>query len=321
MARLARDPAAWPQLRYADWADTIETLHMWTQVVGKVRLAYAAPVNHWWHVTLYPDERGLTTGPMPCGDRWFEVTFDFVEHRLVARTDAGEEWSKPLKPRTVADFYAKLMKGLRGLGLEPHVWTTPCEIPNPIPFEKDELHRAYDPAAAERYHRVLLGAKRVMDRFRGEFLGKASPTHFFWGGFDLASTRFSGRTAPHHGPVPNTPDRIVQEAYSHECYSAGFWPGAPGAEAMFYAYAYPEPAGFNMADVQPEGARYETSLGEFVLPYETLRAAPDPDAALLAFLQSTYDAAAELGDWDRTALERQAHIPPPSERATPRLNA
>jgi hypothetical protein len=303
-ATIASGPRDWPALAYADWADTAQTLHLWTQVVGKVRMALAAPVNHWWHVPLYVGARGLTTSPMPVGGRAIEIAFDFIAHRLEITCSDGAHDFLPLEPMSVAAFHRQVMAALDRLGVRPAIWTTPCEIENPIPFEADEVHKSYDPDAARRFWRVLVQADRVMKAFRGRFIGKASPVHFFWGSFDLAVTRFSGRRAPPHPGSPLSPVSVSQEAYSHEVSSCGFWPGAPGVEAMFYAYAYPQPPGFADAPVRPRGARWEAGLGEFVLPYEAMRTAQSPDAALLNFLQSTYEAAADLGGWPRAELER-----------------
>ncbi|MGH6909625.1 MAG: DUF5996 family protein [Phenylobacterium sp.] len=303
---LAGGPRDWPALAYADWADTAATLHMWTQVVGKVRMALTPAVNHWWHVPLYVGARGLTTSPMPIGGRSIEVAFDFIAHRLEITCSDGAYDYLALEPMSVATFYRAVMAALDRLGVRPKIWTTPCEVENPIPFEEDEVHKSYDPEAAQRFWRVLVQADRVMKAFRGRFIGKASPVHFFWGSFDLAVTRFSGRRAPPHPGSEMSPASVSLEAYSHEVSSAGFWPGAPGVEAVFYAYAYPEPAGFADAAVRPRGARWEASLGEFVLPYETMRTSQSPDLALLSFLQSTYEAAADLGDWPRAELERNA---------------
>jgi len=299
-------PRDWPALVYADWADTAVTLHMWTQVVGKVRMALAAPVNHWWHVPLYVSARGITTSPMPIGARSIEIAFDFIAHRLEITCSDGASAHLALEPMSVAVFHREVMAALDRLGVRPRIWTTPCEVENPIPFELDEVHKSYDPEAAQRFWRVLVQADRVMKAFRGRFLGKASPVHFFWGSFDLAVTRFSGRRAPPHPGSEILPASISYEAYSHEVSSCGFWPGAPGVEAIFYAYAYPEPPGFADAAVRPRTARWEASLGEFVLPYEAMRIAQSPDFALLNFLQSTYEAAADLGDWPRGELERNA---------------
>jgi hypothetical protein len=299
------EKSAWPELPLAQWQDTYATLHMWTQVVGKVRLALAPWVNHWWQVTLYVTPRGLTTSAIPHGTRTFAIDFDFLDHALrIAASDGGVR-TVPLRPKPVADFYAAFMEALHGLGLDVSIWSTPAEIEAPIPFERDFEHAAYDADAAQRYWRALVQVDRVFHAFRSGFLGKVSPVHFFWGGFDLAVTRFSGRPAPRHGPVPNIADRVVQEAYSHEVSSLGFWPGGgPVPEPIFYAYAYPEPEGFKEAKVAPDGAFYHPDLGEFVLPYEAVRKAASPDEALLSFAQSTYEAAAEAARWDRVGLER-----------------
>jgi hypothetical protein len=309
-ATIAAGPRDWPALAYADWADTAQTLHLWTQVVGKVRMALTPSVNHWWHVPLYVGARGLTTSPMPIGGRAIEIAFDFIAHRLEITCSDGAHDFLPLEPMSVAAFHSQVMTALDRLGVRPAIWTTPCEIENPIPFEADEVHKSYDHDAAQRFWRVLVQADRVMKAFRGRFIGKASPVHFFWGSFDLAVTRFSGRRAPPHPGSPLSPASVSQEAYSHEVSSCGFWPGAPGVEAVFYAYAYPQPPGFADAPVRPRSARWEASLGEFVLPYETMRTAQSPDAALLNFLQSTYEAAPALGGWPRGELERN---PPEGE--------
>ena len=298
--------ADWPALAYDDWADTAATLHMWTQVVGKVRMALTPPVNHWWHVPLYVSARGLTTSPIPAGGRSLEIVFDFLDHQLRITCSDGRHEAFALRPMSVAAFYRETFAALSSLGVAPHIWTTPCEVEHPIPFEADDTHRAYDPEAAQRFWRVLVQADRVMKAFRGRFIGKASPVHFFWGSFDLAVTRFSGRRAPPHPGSELAPVSVSQEAYSHEVSSCGFWPGAPGVEAMFYAYAYPDPPGFAAAPVRPRGAAWSAEMGEFVLPYETMRTAQSPDVALLNFLQSTYEAAADLGDWPRADLERDA---------------
>ena len=303
---LSGGPRDWPALAYDDWADTAATLHLWTQVVGKIRMALTPPVNHWWHVPLYVSARGLTTSPMPIGGRSIEIVFDFLAHRLdIACSDGAYEYL-PLQPMSVATFYRQVMAALDRLGVRPNIWTTPCEIENPIPFEADDVHKSYDPEAAQRFWRVLVQTDRVMKAFRGRFIGKASPVHFFWGSFDLAVTRFSGRRAPPHPGSPILPASVSREAYSHEVSSCGFWPGAPGVDPIFYAYAYPEPPGFADAPVRPRGARWDAGLGEFVLPYETMRTALSPDFALLVFLQSTYEAAADLGGWPRGELERNA---------------
>jgi len=296
----------WPDLPLAAWADTYATLHLWTQIVGKVRLAQSASVNHSWHVTLYVTARGLTTSPIPYGSRLFQIDFDFVEHRLVIETDDGHRRALRLEPKSVAAFYAELMAALGALGLDVRIARKPNEVPDPIRFDRDETHRAYDAEYAHRFWRALAQADRVMKRFRARYVGKCSPVHFFWGAPDLAVTRFSGRRAPPHpGGVPNLPDSVTREAYSHEVASCGFWPGGGAAPyPAFYAYAYPEPAGFADAHVRPEGAFYSAELREFLLPYDRVRLSDTPDETLLTFLQSTYEAAADLGRWDRAALER-----------------
>lgn len=276
-------------------------------MVGKVRLARAPAVNHWWHVPLYVTARGLTTSPIPDGRRTFQIDFDFHDHELRIDTNDGDRRLLPLAPRAVADFYADVMGALRALGIDVRIWTTPVEIADPVPFETDRRHAAYDPAAAHACWRLLVQADRLLEAFRGRFAGKCSPVHFFWGSFDLAVTRFSGRPAPPHPGAPNVADRVTREAYSDEVSSAGFWPGGgPVAEPVFYAYAYPEPVGFKDRPAGPEGAAYSPELREFLLPVSAVRRAPDPDAAVLEFLQSTYEAAADLGRWDRAALERRA---------------
>lgn len=300
--------AVWPALPLDAWRDTYATLHLWTQVVGKVRLACAPLINHWWQVPLYVTCRGLTTSPIPYGTRTFHVDFDFVFHELQVGTSDGATRSFPLESYPVAEFYEMTMSVLRQLGLEVSIWTTPVEVEAPVPFEQDRTHAAYDPVYAERFWRILVQVDRVLRLFRGRYMGKVSPVHFFWGACDLAVTRFSGRPAPPHpGGIPNIGDHVMREAYSHEVSSAGFWPGGGLVdEAAFYAYAYPEPDGFAAAAVAPEAAYYHADMGEFLLPYDAVRTAPDPDAALLAFLQRTYEAAAILAHWDREALERGA---------------
>jgi hypothetical protein len=294
----------WPALAYDDWADTAQTLHMWTQVVGKVRMALTPAVNHWWHVPFYVNACGLTTSPIPVGGRNLEIVFDFLDHQLRIACSDGQSQTFALRPISVAQFYRETFAALAHLGVSPRIWTVPCEVENPIPFDADETHRSYDAEAAQRFWRVLVQADRVMKLFRARFIGKASPVHFFWGSFDLAVTRFSGRRAPPHPGSPLAPPSVSLEAYSHEVSSCGFWPGAPGYPPLFYAYAYPEPAGFADA-VQPPVANWDASLGEYVLAYDAVRTAPDPDAALLAFFQSTYAAAADLAAWPRSELERQ----------------
>ncbi len=304
--------SAWPALPLAAWQDTYATLHLWTQIVGKVRLVQTPWINHSWHVPLYVSARGLTTSPMPYGAHAFEMEFDFTAHRLEIRVDDGRTQTIFLRPVTVAAFYAEVMAALQALDLPVHIRTTPNEIADAIPFERDEQHRSYDADAAQRFWHALVQMQRVFTQFRARFVGKCSPVHFFWGSFDLAVTRFSGRTAPPHpGGVPNFPDWVAREAYSHEVSSCGFWPGGgPVPMPVFYSYAYPEPAGFKDVPVAPAEATYEKNLGEFVLPYDVVRTAPSPDETLLAFLQSTYEAAADRAGWDRKALERQSPVPP-----------
>jgi uncharacterized protein DUF5996 len=299
---------AWPRLPLEEWQSTFATLQLWTQIVGKTRLRLSPMQNHWWHCTLYVTSRGLGTSAMALGDRTFEIEFDFLDHQLVVRTSDGETRALPLVPRTVADFYAEYLAVLRSLGFDIRIHPRPNEVPDAIPFAEDRLHASYDADAAQRCWRVLVQADRVLKEFRGRFIGKCSPVHFWWGGFDLACTRFSGRRAPTHpGGFPNLPDFVTREAYSHECISAGWWPGGgPIPEPAFYAYAYPEPPGCPDAVVRPAAARYDRTMHEWILPYDALRDAADPDAALMEFLQSTYDAAAGLGAWDRAALERSS---------------
>lgn len=296
----------WPRLTLSEWEDTRATLHLWTQVVGKVRLALEPMVNHWWQVPLYVSARGLTTSLMHANGRGLEVEFDFVDRRLHLRTSDGATRHVALEPRTVAGFYRATMAALDDLGVGVSIRPMPSEVQVAIPFAEDEEHRSYDPAAARRFWLALLQAHRVMQRFRARYSGKASPVHFFWGGADLAATRFSGRTAPKHpGGVPNCPDWVQEMAYSHELHSCGFWPGG-SAEGSFYAYAYPQPDGFADWPVAPTAAYYDRALGEFLLPYEAVRTAGDPDAMLMAFFQTTYEAVADLAGWDRAALEVMA---------------
>ncbi len=299
----------WPALPLGAWQETYTTLHMWMQIVGKVRIALAPMVNHWWQVTLYLTARGLTTSPMPCGQRTVQIDFDFIGHEVRINKSDGLSRTMALAPRSVADFYRDLMAALRSLGIEVSIWTTPVEVEARIPFEQDREHGAYDPDHAHRCWRILAQADRVLHGFRARFIGKCSPVHFFWGGFDLAVTRFSGRRAPEHPSVPALADYVTREAYSHEVSSCGFWPGGgPMQEPAFFAYAYPEPPGFKDFPVEPVGAFYSAPMQEFILPYEAVRRAGNPDATLLAFLQSTYEAAADLGHWDRAALERSPEI-------------
>jgi uncharacterized protein DUF5996 len=304
-------PTAWPTLPpLPRWKDTFATVHMWTQIVGKIRLALAPAINHSWGSTLYVTTRGLTTSPMPDKGRSVAIDFDFVKHRLYITTSEGQARHFALEPMSVADFYAKTMNALGELDVGVHIFTRPVEVPEATRFEQDRQHASYDAAAVHLFWLALVQAQRVFSKFRARFIGKVSPVHFFWGGFDLAVTRFSGRTAPKHpGGIPNCADWVIQEAYSHEVSSAGFWPGyglGGQEEAAFYAYAYPQPAGFADYAVLPRAAYFHAQLGEFVLPYDAVRTAGNPDETLLSFLQSTYDAAAVLAKWDRFALERDA---------------
>ena len=296
--------ASWPELSYPAWRDTAATLQLWTQVVGKIRLALTPWLNHGWQVPLYVTARGLGTSPIPIGHEILEIEFDFISHLLRVRTSSGEERELPLKPQSVADFYSRLLTILGDIGITVSINEMPNEVADPIPFSQDRVHAAYDRDAAQRFWRALVQVDRVFKLFRSGFLGKSSPVHFFWGSFDLAVTRFSGRGAPPHpGGVPGLPDDVTREAYSHEVSSAGFWPGSDAfPHPAFYSYAYPEPPGFREAKVPP-GASFDTTLGEFILPYDTVRQAEDPDALLLDFLVATYEAAAEAGGWDRAALE------------------
>ena len=296
----------WPALPWASWSDTCATLQLWTQIVGKIRLAQAPMVNHWWQVPLYVTARGLTTSPVPFGARAVQFDFDFIDHDLILACSDGASTRLPLKPQPVAEFYRSLMARLEALGLAVKIWTMPCEIPDAIAFDKDFTHSAYDAEAANRFWRILFQVARVFHEFRGRFIGKVSPVHFFWGSFDLAVTRFSGRVAPPHpGSAPNMANRVMREAYSHEVSSCGFWPGGPGMPGpAFYSYAYPNPPGFGEAKIGPAGAAWNQDFGEFLLPYDTIRGDPKIDAKLLEFLQTTYAAAADLGKWDRAALER-----------------
>jgi hypothetical protein len=300
------DPQRWPAIPVAGWQDTRDTLHLYTQVIGKIRLANEPLVNHWWNTTLYVTATGLTTSvmPHPTG-RAFQIDFDFCDHRLDISTVDGATRSLPLEDRSVAGFYEGVMSMLDELGLATTIWPVPVEIPDAIPFGDDRTHARYDPDAVQRFWLALVDMQRVFNVFRARFVGKASPVHVFWGALDLAYTRFSGRTAPAHpGGAPNCGPHVMWEAYSHEVSSCGYWPGPPGEEGVFYAYAYPEPPGYRDAGVAPEGAHWDDDLAEFVLPYELVRAADDPDATLLAFLQATYEAAATTARWDRDSLER-----------------
>ncbi|MGE5443393.1 MAG: DUF5996 family protein [Ignavibacteriales bacterium] len=298
----------WPALPLGEWKDTYATLHMWTQIVGKIRLVQSPMVNHWWHSTLYVTSHGLGTSPIPYRNRIFEIDFNFIDHKLVIHTSDGVTRALLLAPRSVADFYGELTAILRSLAIEIEIHSKPDEVPNPIPFAKDHEHASYDAEYANRFWRILAQADRVLKEFRSRFIGKCSPVHFFWGSFDLAVTRFSGRPAPEHpGGVPNLPDSVTREAYSHEVSSCGFWPGGGAIiEPAFYSYAYPEPRGFKDYPVQPKAAFYSPDMGEFILPYNAVRQADNPDEVLLEFLQSTYEATANSGNWDRAALERTA---------------
>ena len=306
MATKSRTPQlskieAWPPLPLAEWSATRDTLHMWTQIVGKVRLALSPLTNHWWEVPLYVSARGLTTSPIPYSLGIFEVEFDFIDHVLRIATSRGETKIMNLVPRSVARFYEEFMNHLAILGIETKMWPMPVEIPNPIRFDRDTTHDSYDPQYANRFWRILATVDPIFKEFRSRFIGKASPVHFFWGSFDLAATRFSGRRAPERPGA----DAMTREAYSHEVSSVGWWPGGGEFDApMFYAYAAPEPPGFRESEVRPAQAFYNAQLGEFLLPYDAVRTADDPAAALLEFAQSTYEAAANLGHWDRPALER-----------------
>jgi uncharacterized protein DUF5996 len=291
----------WPALPNDAWKDTYATLHMWSQVVGKVALVQAPPLNHSWGISLDVTPRGLTTKTLPHGDRSFTIAFDFIEHQLVIQTADGDRQSLPLEPRSVAEFHRTVMATLTEMRLPVRIWPVPVEIPDPIPFEQDTVHHSYDPEAATRFWRVLLQVHRVFTESRVDFVGKSSPSHFFWGSFDLAVTRFSGRPAP-----PRDGPAFMREAYSHEVISHGFWPGSgPVLEPAFYAYAVPEPDGLKTARVRPPAAFYHTEMSEFILPYEAVRMAASPAAEIAAFIESTYDQAATLAHWDRAALERR----------------
>jgi hypothetical protein len=299
---ISKKDEAWPSLPLAEWKDTCDTLHMWTQVVGKVRLELSPHVNHWWEVPLYVTAHGLTTSPIPCPRGIFEIYFDFIEHELAIVTSWNETKKLRLHTRTVADFYREFMSVLHALGIDTKIWPMPVEVPDPIRFDQDVSHSRYDPAYAHRFWRLLVTLDTIFKEFRARFVGKVSPVHFFWGSFDLACTRFSGRRAPERPGA----DTITKEAYSHEAISAGWWPGGGlVADAAFYAYATPEPSGFRDAIVRPSKAFYHEKLSEFILPYEDVRVSSDPRAVVMDFLESTYDAGATLGNWDRTALETQ----------------
>lgn len=307
----------WPQLPFEAWKDTCATLHLWTQIVGKIRAAQTPWVNHAWHVTLYVTARGLTTSPIPYGGQSFQIDFDFIDHRLLIQVGGATVRTMSLEPRSVADFHRELFGHLAALGLDIKIHPSPNEIVDAIPFEQDTIHASYDAEYANRFWQVLVQVDRVFKRFRSGFIGKCSPVHFFWGSFDLAVTRFSGREAPMHpGGVPNCPDWVTRDAYSHEVCSCGFWPGSADMPyPLFYAYAYPEPEGFKAGRLHPEEAFYDATFREFILPYEVVRQSPSPDRALLEFLQDSYEAAANPGRWDRQALERaEFPFPPPLSR-------
>ncbi len=302
MTHTAADrPECWPALPLSSWKDTYATLHMWTQIVGKVRLRLTPNLNHWWNVPLYVTARGLTTSRIPYGERAFEVWFDFIRHQLVLETSDGLEKTLPLKPRSVAEFYQEFMELLRSAKIELKIWRMPVEMPDPIAFDRDRVHASYDRASVEKFWRILLSVDTVFNQFRTRFVGKSSPVHFFWGSFDLAVTRFSGRRAPERPGV----DAMTREAYSHEVSSVGFWPGSGTVQgAAFYSYAAPEPQGFKDNPVRPDAAFYDRQLGEFLLMYDDVRKTESPTGALLEFCQSTYEAVATAGNWDRGALER-----------------
>jgi hypothetical protein len=308
---------AWPSLPFDEWAEVGATLHLWTQIVGKIRLAQMPWTNHSWHVPLYLTARGLTTATLPYEGRALQIDFDFVAHRLDIRTSDGAQRTRPLRAEAVADFHHALFEELAAVGVSIAISDMPTEIEAPIRFSEDRTHASYEPELVNRFWRILLQTERVFQRFRARFIGKCSPVHFFWGSFDLAVTRFSGRTAPEHpGGIPHLPDWVAREAYSHENSSAGFWTGGgPHPFPLYYSYVYPEPAGFRDADVPVADAFYSDALREFVLPYDAVREAASPDAVLLAFLEASYAAAADRGGWDRAALERPAGWPPDAPRA------
>ena len=293
----------WPELPLESWEDTYHTLHMWSQIVGKVRLALSPKTNHWWEVPFYVNAVGLTTSPIPYKSGVFEIYFDFIHHKLVIQTSHATSKTLPLVPRSVADFYREFMETLGSLGINVKIWKMPVEIPDPIPFDQDTIHASYDPEYAHRFWRILVSCDAIFKKFRAGFIGKASPVHFFWGSFDMAVTRFSGRRAPERAGA----DTITREAYSHEVISSGFWPGSRDTKgAAFYTYAAPEPAGFAQHPVKPSQAFYDPQLKEFLLRYDDVRLAPSPRGALLDFLQTTYDAGADLAQWNRKELEKAA---------------
>lgn len=311
---ISASPEVWPALPLEAWSDTCATLHLWTQIVGKIRLTQSPWLNHSWHVTLYVTSRGLTTGPIPYGCRTFQVDFDFIDQALSLHSSDGRSGRVALQPQSVAAFYANLMAEMEKLDLRVKIQRMPNEVPDPIAFDEDEIHCGYDAEYAHRFWRILVQVDRIFKTFRARFTGKCSPVHFFWGAPDLAVTRFSGRRAPEHpGGIPNLPDWVTREAYSHEVSSCGFWPGGgPIPYAAFYSYAYPEPPGFPAASVQPGAAFYSSELREFILPYDIVRQSASPDDTLLQFLQTTYAAAADLSRWDRGSLERAGVSSKPS---------
>ena len=299
----------WPELPFHSWRDTLDTLHRWTQIVCKTRMSHAPMQNHWWHTTLYLTPRGLGTSSIPSGDRSFDIEFDFIDHALIIRLSDGAARSIALRPMSVADFYHEYIAVLASLGIDANIYPVPMEMTDTLRFDEDRIHASYDSDAVSRCWQVLSQADRLFKIVRGPYLGKSSPSHFWWGGFDLSCTRFSGRPAPRHpGGVPNCPDYVQVEAYSHECMSVGWWPGSAGGleEPAFYAYVYPEPPGCPEAAIRPAEAGYDMSMREWILPYEAVRKSPDPDSLVLAFCKTTYEAAANLGKWDRRSLERQA---------------
>ncbi len=306
----------WPELPWREWEPTISTIHMWVQIVGKVRMALAPPLNHWWHIPLYVSSRGLTTSPIPYGRRHFQVDFDFVDHLLLVTDSNGGSFTLPLSPMSVATFYREFMAGLRGLGIEVRIWTRPVEVADAIPFESDEKHASYDASQAQLLWRGLLHADRVLKQFQSGFLGKVSPVHLFWGSFDLAASRYSGRPAPRHpGGVINCPDWVMEEAYSREETAMGWWPRTDEPGPSFYAYTYPEPEGYRSAEIRPQAATFDEQFGEFLLPYDAVRGLADPEGAVLEFFQTTYETGADLGGWDRLALEPVARPGSPPRRA------
>lgn len=295
----------WPELPFAIWQDSLDTVQRWTQIIGKIKLRFCPMVNHWWQVVLYVTSRGLSTSPIPCGGRIFQIDFDFIDHQMIISTDGGESRTLALEPMTVADFYGRTIGLLHTLGIEANIWTVPVEVTDRTPFDHDKKHASYDREHVHRFWKALVQVDRMLKQFRSGFIGKASPVHFFWGAFDMAATRFSGRKAPEHPGAPNVARFVSVEAYSHEVSSCGFWPGNGGfGKAAFYSYAYPEPPGFSACPIEPKEAYYDTNLREFVLPYEAVRNSDTPEQAVRVFLQSTYEAAADLGHWERDALER-----------------